>query len=384
MTLLGKQGDSGKTHRRVRAGRLVGVLIVLAGLVGGGWLFTEYRAFVEEPVTLRNGRIYYTIPPGASLRWVTRDLAQRGVLSHPSRLVWYARWSGKEPSIKAGEYELVPGTTAPQMLDQFVAGKVVQHSLTLIEGWTFRQVLEAINNHEALDHRLTGLSAEEIMTRIGHPGEHPEGRFLPDTYRFPRGTTDIAFLQRAYTTMQHYLEKEWERRADGLPLASPYEALVLASIVEKETAVPTERFQIAGVFVRRLRLGMRLQTDPTVIYGIGAGFDGNLRRRDLVRDTPYNTYTRSGLPPTPIALPSAASIHAVLHPADGTTLYFVARGDGSHYFSSTLEEHNGAVAKYQLRKSPGRPTRSTAKTAASSATPPSSNPAAAQQGAPPP
>lgn len=378
MTPRGEQGNPSRTHRRLRVGRLAGVLVVLAGLAGGGWLRMEYRAFVENPVNLPNGRTYYTIPSGASPRWIAQDLAQRGVLPHPSHLVWYARWSGKGPNIKAGEYELVPGTTAPQLLDQFVAGKVVQHSLMLVEGWTFPQVLDAIDRYEALDHRLTGLPDGEIMARIGHPGEHPEGRFLPDTYRFPRGTTDIAFLQRAYIAMQRYLEKEWDGRADGLPFASPYEALILASIVEKETAVPAERFEIAGVFVRRLRLGMRLQTDPTVIYGMGAGFDGNLRRQDLVRDTPYNTYARSGLPPTPIAMPGAASIHAVLHPADGTALYFVARGDGSHHFSSTLEEHNGAVAKYQLRKPPGRPTRSpgegdTAGAVSSSATPSSPN-----------
>lgn len=346
----------------------------------------EYRAFMEDPVNLPNGRIYYTIPSGASLRWIAQNLAQRSILPHASHLVWYARWSGKGQSIKTGEYELVPGTTAPQLLDQFVAGKVVQHALALVEGWTFRQMLDAINAHEALDHRLVGLPDDEIMARIGHPGEHPEGRFLPDTYHFPRGTTDIAFLQRAYTAMQRYLEKEWDgRRADGLPFASPYEALILASIVEKETAVPAERFEIAGVFVRRLRLGMRLQTDPTVIYGMGAGFDGNLRRQDLVRDTPYNTYARSGLPPTPIAMPGAASIHAVLHPADGTALYFVARGDGSHYFSSTLEEHNGAVAKYQLRKPPGRSgvrglkEGDAAGTASPSLTPPSQDSASTHQ-----
>ncbi len=337
------------------ASRLLGLLI-LAGSLLGGWVMMEYRSFVEKPLVLPEETLHYTIPRGASLRWIAQDLAQRGIVAPPLYFLLYARWSGKG-HIQAGEYELVRGMTVPQMLDRFTSGKVVQHALTLVEGWTFRQVLDALHRHEALEHRLLGLSDDEIMARIGYPGEHPEGRFFPDTYHFPRGTTDISFLQRAYERMQRHLEAEWAQRSEGLPLASPYEALILASIVEKETGVAEERAEIAGVFIRRLRLGMRLQTDPTVIYGLGASFDGNLRRRDLVRDTPYNTYVRSGLPPTPIAMPGLASLRAALHPADGTALYFVSRGDGTHYFSNTLKEHLEAVSIYQLRKKAGRNTQ---------------------------
>ena len=231
-----------------------------------------------------------------------------------------------------------------------VVGDVISHRFTLVEGWTFRQVLAAIGENETLRHTLEGLPEKEIMRRLEYPGERAEGRFLADTYQFPRDSTDLALLARAYDAMQTFLQAQWRNREPGLPLKDPYEALILASIVEKETAVAAERPQIAGVFVRRLQKGMKLQTDPTVIYGIGEKFDGNIRRRDLTRDTPYNTYTRNGLPPTPICMPGRAAIEAVLHPAPGKTLYFVAKGDGTHYFSATLEEHTRAVRKYQLRK----------------------------------
>ena len=219
-----------------------------------------------------------------------------------------------------------------------------------MEGWNFKQVLAAVSGHEALKHTLKGLTDGEIMARLGHPGEHPEGRFYPDTYKFPRGTTDAAFLERAYQSMSRLLAEEWGKRDPDLPLKTPYEALILASIVEKETGVADERSEIAGVFVRRLRKGMKLQTDPTVIYGMGDNFKGNIRRRDLKQDTPYNTYVHTGLPPTPISMPGSAAIRAVLHPAPGKSLYFVARGDGSHYFSKSLAEHNRAVRKFQLKK----------------------------------
>jgi UPF0755 protein len=269
-------------------------------------------------------------------------------LKHPWLLMVLARWQGRAHQIKAGEYRLMPGTTPTMLLDQLVAGKVVQYSLTAVEGWTFQQLLDAVNRHAALEHRLSGLDTAAIMERLGHADEHPEGRFYPDTYHFPRGTTDIAFLRRAYDELHARLDAAWQRRAPGLPYKNPYEALVMASIVEKETAVAAERAAIAGVFVRRLQQGMRLQTDPTVIYGLGPSFDGNLRARDLVEDTPYNTYLHTGLPPTPIALPGMGSIEAALHPAVATSLYFVARGDGTHEFSDTLEQHNRAVARYQL------------------------------------
>jgi UPF0755 protein len=233
-----------------------------------------------------------------------------------------------------------------------VKGKVRQYSLTLVEGWTFWQMLEQVRQSEILQHTLTGKSDEQIMTAIGHHGEHPEGRFYPDTYHFPKGLNDVQFLKRAYDEMQQRLQKAWRQRAVGLPFDSPYEALIMASIVEKESALPSERTRIAGVFINRLRKGMRLQTDPTVIYGLGRNFDGDIRFRDLRRDTPYNTYTRRGLPPTPIAMPGQGAIDAVMNPDTTNYLYFVARGDasGSHVFSETLEEHEAAVNKYQRKR----------------------------------
>jgi len=261
-----------------------------------------------------------------------------------------ARWNGQAAKLKAGEYWLAPGTTPPQFLDQLVAGRVKVYSLTIVEGWTFRQMLRAIHVHDAIRQTLAGLGGDEIMDRLQRPGEHPEGHFLPETYRFPRGTTDLEVLRWAYAGMDKVLAKAWSGRAEGLPLGSPYQALILASLVEKETALPAERPVIAGVFLRRLAIGMKLQTDPTVIYGLGEAFDGDIRRADLIRDTPYNTYTRDGLPPTPICLPGRASIQAAVNPAAGDSLYFVARGDGSHQFSRTLSEHNAAVRRYQLRK----------------------------------
>jgi UPF0755 protein len=211
-------------------------------------------------------------------------------------------------------------------------------------------MMAAVTRHQALRNTLAGQSAEQVMTQLGHPGQHPEGRFYPDTYHFPRGEKDVDFLKRAYRRMERFLAREWEQRADNLPLDSPYEALILASIVERETALPEERPKIAGVFIRRLQKNMLLQTDPTVIYGMGEHYDGNIRRRDLEADTPYNTYLHPGLTPTPIAMPSGAAIRAVLHPEDGRELYFVATGDGGHHFSATLKEHNRAVRKYQLKQ----------------------------------
>jgi UPF0755 protein len=225
---------------------------------------------------------------------------------------------------------------------------VIQYPLTLVEGRTFRQALAVIASDPVLVADIGALTDEEIIARIGHPGVHPEGRLFPDTYLFPRGMGALDLVKRAYGRMEAVLAEEWDKRAPGLPFKDPYEALILASIVEKETGLAAERPEIAGVFVRRMQKGMRLQTDPTVIYGLGAAFDGNLRRVDLTTDTPYNTYTRGGLPPTPIALPGREAIHAVLHPAAGDSLYFVAKGDGSHAFSATLDEHNRAVRRYQL------------------------------------
>ncbi len=326
--------------------KLLAILVLLGSFVLA-WLIMDFRAFLTSPLVVSTP-VHLSVAPGSTLREVAAELARRGALERPLFLVLLGRWQGKAQSIKAGEYQIEPGTTPSELLDQLVAGKVVQHSLTVVEGWSFAQLMGALRADDTLGHTLEGLDEEQIMARIGHEGEHPEGRFFPDTYRFPRGTTDVAFLQRAYRLMATHLSREWHDRDQGLPYRKPYEALIMASIIEKETAVPGERAQIAGVFVRRLQRHMRLQTDPTVIYGLGASFDGNLRARDLTRDTPYNTYVRTGLPPTPIALPGVAALHAALHPSDGDALFFVARGDGSHQFSATLEEHNRAVREYQL------------------------------------
>ena len=327
--------------------KLLGLLVLL-GSLAGGWVLMEYRLFTENAMAVPAGGTTVVVAPGTPLSGVAEALQRKGLIDHPRFFVWMARLRGKATAVQAGEYRIDPGLTPPRLLAKMAAGEVVQYDLTLVEGWTIHQTLAAVRQHPRLKHTLGKASPEEVMARIGHPDQHPEGRFLPDTYHFPSGTTDVAFLQRAYRAMEEALAAAWKERAEDLPYNRPYEALIMASIIEKETAVPAERRQIAGVFVRRLEKGMRLQTDPTVIYGLGQGFDGNIRRRDLRRDTPYNTYLHSGLPPTPIAMPGAESIEAALHPAPGDALYFVSKGDGSHHFSATLEEHNRAVRRYQL------------------------------------
>jgi UPF0755 protein len=288
------------------------------------------------------------IRPGTPFKVITRSLAENGIINKPYLLEWSARLQGKAGKIQAGEYHIAPGTLPADFLDMLVAGKVVQYSFTLVEGWNVQQVLSALKKNADIKQTLDAVNARQLMQELGLEQAHAEGWFFPDTYHFVRGTTDQALLQRAYAAMQRHLDEQWQQRETGLPYSRPYEALIMASIIEKETGVPEERQQIAGVFVRRLQKGMRLQTDPTVIYGIGESYDGNIRRKDLRRDTPYNTYTRSGLPPTPIAMPGLAAIHAALHPAAGDSLYFVATGGGRHVFSATLEQHNEAVIKYQL------------------------------------
>src|SRR5690606_715707 len=235
-------------------------------------------------------------------------------------------------------------------LDRLVAGRVMQHTLTIVEGWTLRQILDAVERHPMLVRTLDTTDPRRVMAAIGYPGHFAEGRFFPDTYHFPAGTTDVEFLRRAVDRMHAVLEEEWAQRDVGLPYASAYEALIVASLVERETAVPEEREQVAGVFVRRLQKNMKLQTDPTVIYALGEAFDGNIRRRELAIDSPFNTYRYAGLPPTPIGSPGRAAIRAALHPAPGEALYFVSRGDGTHEFTASLEKHNRAVRKYQLRR----------------------------------
>ena len=330
--------------------KLFGLGIVAVSLVVG-WSWMSLNNFANSPVQAGEKGIEFVVPAGAGLIRVANQLENDGVISSARYFRWLARLEGLTTRIQAGEYQIESGTTALGLLQLFASGKVKQYTLTIIEGWTFHQMLRLVHEHPKLTHSLKGKTDADIMRAIGREGEHPEGRFLPDTYHFPAGTTDVQFLQRAYNALQDVLEKSWAGRDQNLPLANAYEALILASIVEKETAVSSERGQIAGVFTRRLIKRMRLQTDPTVIYGMGDKYDGNIRRRDLKNDTPYNTYTRFGLPPTPIALSSAASIEAAVHPEDGDSLYFVAKGDGSHHFSATVEEHNKAVRKYQLRRS---------------------------------
>ncbi len=317
-------------------------------------LYVDYRSFMDTPLTVSAEGVPLTVPSGASVASITRQLQDKGVLRSGLYLRAYARLTGMAQRIQAGDYLLEPGTRPRELLDQLVSGKVIQYSLTVVEGWTFGQLLDAVANHDRLEPTLEGLNEKEVMARLGRPDEHPEGRFFPETYHFPAGTTDLAFLQRALETMERHLNEIWQQRVPDLPLKSPYEALILASIIEKETGVEGERTEVAGVFIRRLRKGMLLQTDPTVIYGMGDRFDGNLRRRDLITDTPYNTYLHPGLPPTPIALPGRASIAAAVNPAAGDSLYFVADGNGGHVFSATLKEHNRAVQQYQRARRQGQ------------------------------
>ncbi len=290
----------------------------------------------------------FTIEPGTGVGRLARRLVNEAVIDDAYSLIGWAYALGYTRRIQAGEYHFPAGTTLRELLDQIVQGRVIQYSVTFIEGWTFRDVLQVLRAAEKLAHSLSQGRGEDVMERLGHAGEHPEGRFFPDTYYYTSGSSDLTILRQAYERMQETLRREWESRAADLSIATEEEALILASIIEKETGVTSERPLISSVFHNRLRMGMRLQTDPTLIYGLGERFDGNLRRRDLQQDHPYNTYTRRGLPPTPIAMPGADSIHAALHPARSRMLYFVARGDGSHQFSETLAEHNAAVAKYQL------------------------------------
>ena len=333
--------------------RIAFLALVLAagGAAGGIWMVHTQRQAMERPLHTGNEPFVYTVSRGATIGRIARDLEAAGLLESALRLELQARWSGAASRIKAGEYAFEPGLTPIGLLDLLVAGAVVQHPFTIVEGWTFRELRHRIAESGTLVHTLDGgLSGEEVMSRLGLEGLHPEGRFFPDTYHFPRGATDVQLLRRAFDAMSAYLESAWARRAADLPLASPDDMLVLASIVEKETGAAEERARIAGVFVSRLRRGMRLETDPTVIYGLGDAFDGNLRKADLKRDTAYNTYTRKGLPPTPIAIPGAAAIDASVAPLEDGALYFVAKGDGRHVFSTNYEDHRKAVRRYQLRR----------------------------------
>jgi UPF0755 protein len=333
--------------------QLFAILIVLVALAVGG-LAWRGNQWLQQPIAGLQERTTFEVPRGAHMRSVAATLQERGLLDQPDVWILWARLMRRDVALKAGEYELQPGLTPKGLLALLSSGQVVLHSITFIEGSTFADVRNALAANDAVRNDNRERKDDEIMRALSEPGLHAEGQFFPDTYRFPRGTTDLELLTIAHRRMQDELRKAWEQRAADLPLASAYEALILASIVEKETALERERAQIAGVFVERLRRGMRLQTDPTVIYGMGLTYDGNIRRADLSRDTPYNTYTRTGLPPTPICMPSLESLHAAVQPDVSGALFFVATGagDGSHYFSKTLAEHNLAVKRYlrELRR----------------------------------
>lgn len=311
----------------------------------------QANAFLKSPLDVPANGLDFEIPPGTSLHSVSEELANLGAIRHPLVFRTYARWTGQASAIQAGDYHIAAATTPLQLLEQFTSGVVKLYSFTIIEGWNRWELIEALHGHEQLDATLTDEDWAALLEEFGATTTHPEGLFLPETYHFPRGTSDRDLLRQAYDLMREALAQEWEKRDESIPLSTPYEALILASIVEKETARVDERAKIAGVFVRRLEQRMRLQTDPTVIYGIGRDFNGNLTRKDLQTATPYNTYTRHGLPPTPIAMPGRAAIHAALHPANGEELFFVATGlgDGSHAFSATKEEHDAAVREYLRR-----------------------------------
>ncbi len=320
---------------------LFGVLAILAA---GGWLWW----FATSPLQVGAPAVEFTIPPGSSLRAASRAIARAGVDMRPWAFEVLGRIAGQPARIKAGQYEVRAGMTPLDVLGKLARGDVVLTEIKFIEGWSFKQVREALDAHPHVRHDTRGLTDGEVMRRLEAARENPEGLFFPDTYRFAKGGSDLEVLRSAYRAMTKRLDAAWAQRQPELPLGSPYEALILASIVEKETGRAEERTMIAAVLLNRLRAGIKLQADPTVIYGLGSAFDGNLRKRDLIADTPYNTYTRDGLPPTPIALPGLASIEAVTNPARTDALYFVARGNGTSEFSRTLEEHNRAVTKYQL------------------------------------
>lgn len=317
-------------------------LLFILALVAGLATFYAMR-----PLPLATVPFEFSLKEGSSLKSAARQMQQAGVLSNDWLFVWLARGLGKATQIKPGNYEVESSVTPLQLLDMISKGRVGQSQLSIIEGISFNQLRSVLNSDSTLRHDSLALSEAEILHRIGATESQAEGLFFPDTYNFAKGSSDLVLLKRAYQLMQKNLQESWRNRDPNLPLETPYQALILASIVEKETGKASDRSMIAGVFINRLRKNMLLQTDPTVIYGLGDQFDGNLRKRDLLTDTPYNTYTRAGLTPTPIALPGLAAIHAALHPAKTNALYFVAKGDGSSYFSSTLDEHNNAVNRYQ-------------------------------------
>jgi UPF0755 protein len=334
-----------------RALKWLAILLIVAG-AGAAWLVAAGVRSLDAPLQLA-APLRYKVGAGASFAHIAAELGAQGVVAHPRAWVLYARYAGLAASVKAGVYEIEPGTTPRSLLAKFVKGEVLMHSFTIIDGWRVADLLAALRRSPDVGATLTA-GTKDLMAKIGAPGLEAEGQFLPETYRFPDGATDVEVLQLAHAALQRELDAAWKDRDPNLPLHDPKELLIMASIVEKETGVPAELPKVAGLYLHRLNIGMRLQADPTVIYGLGDDYDGSIHTVDLRTDGPYNTYTRAGLPPTPIALPGAAAIRATAHPETTEALYFVAsaRGDGTHEFSATLDQQNAAVARYlaHLRK----------------------------------
>ena len=337
--------------------KLIAVLLLIASFAGA-WYWNEYNVFLQTPLSFSDDaertEQNFIIHKGDSIKKVARKLQEQHFIEHPQYFWLYTRLSKQAEKIKAGEYTLTTGITVEELVNRFVSGKVNQYALTIVEGWTVKDALAQINKDPNLVHTLDKKPVKEVLKKLpellNSPYKNIEGLIYPDTYNFPRGTTDLQFIERAYKQMQRVLEQEWQQREKNLPLITPYEALILASIVEKESGVSSERSKIAGVFIRRIKKKMRLQSDPTIIYGMGDDYKGNIRRKDINKKTAYNTYQIDGLPPTPIAIPGREAIHAVLHPEKGRSLYFVADGSGGHVFTNNLKAHNKAVRKYILKK----------------------------------
>jgi UPF0755 protein len=327
-------------------GRLIVFLIIASALTG---LLTISWLEDAEKKVISNEPQHITVEKGSSMRGFANQLVDDGLLDEPWSFRIWARYKGLSSALKTGEYQIPANASMSDLLLLVTSGKVIDYPVTFIEGWSFKQLREALSKLENIRHTIDKLDDDTLMKAIDAEGVHPEGRFYPDTYRYTASMSDVDILRLSYGNMEKRLNEEWDKREKNLPLKTKEQALILASIIEKETGAAEERPEISGVFINRLRKGMRLQTDPTVIYGMGDSYKGNIRKKDLLQDTPYNTYTRSGLPPTPIAMPGGDAIHAAVHPAKTKALYFVAKGNGKHKFSATLTEHNEAVIKYQLK-----------------------------------
>ncbi|WP_339805953.1 endolytic transglycosylase MltG [Saezia sanguinis] len=336
-------------------GRLLSRLIMLA-IVAGVALAAGAWWWIDAPVSMTQSAVEVEIAPGTSARAVAQTIVNAGVQTHPELLYQYFRWSGQARAIRAGSYEFTATDTPRSILEKLVLGAETYQTIVFVEGWTFAQIRQRLAQAPDIKHDTAQMTDAQIMEALGKPGVHPEGMFFPDTYTFSKGSSDLHILRRAMHMMDKTLEQVWQERDQGLPLKTPYEALILASIIEKETGRPQDRFMVAGVFTNRLNRGMLLQTDPTVVYGLGDSYTGRITRRNLDTDTPYNTYTRAGLTPTPIAMPGRDSLLAAVHPAKTSALYFVSRGDGSSHFSDSLNDHNRAVDHYiRGRSTPPRP-----------------------------